>query len=68
MKIVLVALFIFLLLLMSPVFSQQKKIVEEVSVDWWVVPIFAVDKSGQPVLDLKESDIELKVDKKNQNL
>jgi hypothetical protein len=64
MKIVLVALFILLFLLLSPVFPQQKKIVEEVSVDWWVVPIFAVDKSGQPVLDLKESDIDLKVDNK----
>lgn len=64
MKRVLVALFIFLFLLLFPLFSQQKKIVEEVSVDWWVVPIFAVDKSEQPVLDLKESDIELKVDNK----
>jgi hypothetical protein len=64
MKIVLVVLFSLFLLLLSPVFPQQKKIVEEVSVDWWVVPVFAVDKSGQPVLDLKESDIELKVDNK----
>jgi len=64
MKIVLVVLFSLFLLLLSPVFPQQKKIIEEVSVDWWVVPVFAVDKSGQPVLDLKESDIELKVDNK----
>ncbi len=64
MKIVLVVLFSLFLLLLSPVFPQQEKIIEEVSVDWWVVPVFAVDKSGQPVLDLKESDIELKVDNK----
>lgn len=64
MKKVLVVLFILLYLLLPPVFTKQEKIVEEVSVDWWVVPIFAVDKSGQPVLDLKESDIDLKVDNK----
>jgi hypothetical protein len=62
MKKVLMALLILLLLILSPVFSQQKEIVEEISVDWWVVPIFAVDQSGQPVMDLEESDIELKVD------
>jgi len=64
MKRVLVFLFIYLCLLLVCVFPQQKKIVEEVSVDWWVVPVFVVDKSGQPVLDLKQSDIELKVDNK----
>lgn len=64
MKIIIIVLFIFLFLLLSPVFPQQKKIVEEVSVDWWVVPIFAVDRSGQPVLDLKESDLDLEVDNK----
>jgi len=62
MKRVLIALLIFLLFIVSPVFSQQKRIVEEVSVDWWVVPIFAVDQSGQSVMDLEESDLELKVD------
>jgi hypothetical protein len=64
MKIIIIVLFILLFLLLSPVFPQQKRIVEEVSVDWWVVPIFAVDKSGQPVLDLKESDLDLEVDNK----
>ncbi|MGD2089776.1 MAG: hypothetical protein PVH61_26615 [Candidatus Aminicenantes bacterium] len=64
MKFILVLLFIIFFLLLSPVFPQQKKILEEVSVDWWVVPVFVVDKSGQPVLDLKKSDIELKVDNK----
>jgi hypothetical protein len=62
MKKTLIALLILLLLILPPVFSQQKRIVEEVSVDWWVIPIFAVDKSGQSVPDLKESDIVLKVD------
>jgi hypothetical protein len=64
MKIIIIVLFILLFLLLSPVFPQQKKIVEEVTVDWWVVPIFALDQSGQPVLDLKESDFDLEVDNK----
>ena len=62
MKKTLSAFLILLILRFSPVFSQQKRIVEEVSVDWWVIPIFAVDKSGNSVLDLKDSDIVLKVD------
>ncbi len=62
MKKTLSAFLILLFLRFSPVFSQQKRIVEEVSVDWWVIPIFAVDKSGNSVLDLKDSDILLKVD------
>ncbi len=64
MKLVLVVRFLLLFLLLSPVFPQQKKIVEEVTVDWWVLPIFALDQSGQPVLDLKESDFVLEVDNK----
>ncbi len=64
MKLIIIVLFILLFMLLSPVFPQQKKIVEEVTVDWWVVPIFALDQSGQPVLDLKESDLDLEVDNK----
>ncbi len=39
--------------------EEQKKIVEEVSVNWWQVPVFAVDKDGNPVNDLAPGDIEI---------
>lgn len=49
--------------LISPGFSQEenqhKTIVEKVEVNWWQVPIFALDKHGSPVLDLKDADIEV---------
>ena len=48
-----------------PWFSQEKQdhqpIVESVEVNWWQVPIFAVDGSGNPITDLKETDIEVRV-------
>lgn len=50
------------LCLFFPVFAQQEKIVEEVDVQWWVVPVFAVDKGGESILDLTEKDIVVKVD------
>jgi hypothetical protein len=42
-----------------PVVSQedQETIVEEVKVNWWQVPVFAVDKAGRPVRDLNPGDI-----------
>ena len=49
--------------LINPGFSQeenrQKTIVEKVEVNWWQVPIFALDKHGSPILDLKDTDIEV---------
>jgi hypothetical protein len=44
--------------------AEQKPIVEEVDVEWWVIPVFAVDAAGKPVPDLKVSDIRLLVNKK----
>ena len=41
--------------------EEHKKIVEEVSVSWWQVPVFAVDKSGNPVTDLEPADIEVRM-------
>jgi hypothetical protein len=38
---------------------QHKPIVEDVEVNWWQVPIFALDKDGNPIIDLKETDIEV---------
>jgi len=37
----------------------QDNIVEKVDVDWWVVPLFAVDNSENSITDLKKSDIQL---------
>jgi hypothetical protein len=42
--------------------SQHKPIVESVEINWWQVPIFAVDKDGNPIIDLKETDIEVWLD------
>lgn len=44
--------------------SEHKPIVESVEVNWWQVPIFAVDKDGKPIIDLKETDIEIWLDDK----
>ena len=35
------------------------QIVEEVEVKWWLVPVFAVDKAGNPINDLKKTDIKV---------
>jgi hypothetical protein len=49
----------------SPILGQsieelnQQAIVENVAVNWWQVPVFAVDKEGKPVIHLKETDIEV---------
>ena len=42
--------------------SEHKPIVESVEVNWWQVPVFAVDKDGNPIIDLKETDIEIWLD------
>jgi hypothetical protein len=58
------AIFFFSILLAAgPCFSQQR-IEEKVSVDWWVVPLFAVDRDGQPVGDLTKEDVLLLVNKR----
>lgn len=55
--------FLFFLLIATfiyPVFSQNE-LTEKVEIDWWILPLFAVDKDGNSILDLKKSDITLKV-------
>ena len=49
--------------MVSFLYPQQDhdKIVEEVSVNWWQVPVFAVDKNGNPVTDLEPGDIEVRL-------
>jgi hypothetical protein len=62
MKSVMIVLSV--IFLIFPLYPQQhKEIVEKVAVDWWVIPIFAVDSSGKSVQDLNISDIELRIDK-----
>ena len=40
---------------------EHDKIVEEVSVTWWQVPVFAVDKDGNPVTNLEAGDLEIRL-------
>ncbi len=49
--------------MVSFLYSQQEhqEIVEEVSVNWWQVPVFAVDNNGNPVTDLQPGDIEVQL-------
>ena len=48
-----------ILFFVFPVFSQEdpESIVEEVQVTWRQIPVFAVDKAGRPVRDLRSADI-----------
>jgi len=55
-----ILLFVIGLMIVLPL-SPQEKVEEQVSVDWWVLPIFVLDKSGNSVLDLKDSDVDLRV-------
>jgi hypothetical protein len=41
--------------------QEHEKIVEEVSVNWWQVPVFAVDGNGNPVTDLQPGDIQVQL-------
>lgn len=61
-----ITILLFSLLLIVPgLFPSQEEIKtkENVSVQWWVVPFFAVDGQGNSVLDLKRGDIDIFVDK-----
>ena len=64
-----------LVLMIMPVFSQQdsrqntkqedhEKIVETVGVNWWRVPLVAVDSKGNAIFDLKNSDVNVTVNGK----
>jgi hypothetical protein len=39
--------------------QQQPRIQEEVTVSWWLVPVYAVDTAGAPVLNLAPEDLEI---------
>jgi VWFA-related protein len=49
------------LIIVMPLFAQDKheKIVENVGVNYWLVPLMAIDSSGQAVTDLRAGDIQL---------
>jgi hypothetical protein len=59
-------LMISLISVLLPLFPQQEheRIVEEVRVEWWQVPVFALDKSGNPVTDLEPGDIEVRLNRR----
>ena len=38
---------------------EQPQLHEEVTVRWWIVPVYAVDKAGAPVLNLNPDDLEV---------
>ena len=40
----------------------QEMVKEEVSVNWWIVPLFAIDRGENPVLNLTNADVALLVD------
>jgi hypothetical protein len=44
--------------------QPHKPITEEVFVRWWVVPVFAVDKNGTSIKDLKKKHLEIYLDKR----
>jgi len=48
----------------TPEPQEQDKIVEEVKINWWQVPVFAVDFHGNSIIDLKPEDVEVWVDGK----
>jgi hypothetical protein len=39
--------------------QEQPQLHEEVTVRWWLVPVYAVDKAGAPVLDFTPGGIEV---------
>ena len=41
--------------------QQQPRLQEEVVVRWWLVPVYAVDKAGAPVLNLAPEDLQVQI-------
>jgi len=55
-----ILILLLLLGLVCPLAAQEK--VEQVKVDWWVLPLFAVDDKDNPVHDLLDDHIEIYMD------
>lgn len=62
MKSIKVLIFFISIMMVVPLLPQEE-IREEVKIQWWVLPLFAIDKDGNAVLDLENKDIELRVNK-----
>ena len=56
--------FLIIIFVLTSLIISQDTIKEEMDVEWWVVPLFAVDKSGNSVTNLKKRDVSLFVNKK----
>ncbi|MCK5004760.1 MAG: hypothetical protein KAS21_06720 [Candidatus Aminicenantes bacterium] len=58
-----ISLLIALIIIITTAFTlnPEKRIIENIKVEEWIVPIYAVDSRGNSVTDLKNNDIELYV-------
>jgi len=41
--------------------QEQPQLHEEVTVRWWLVPVYAIDKAGAPVLNLTPEDLDVRI-------
>ncbi len=41
--------------------QSRVQLQEDSIIRWWLVPVYAVDRSGAPVLDLKDGDLEVRL-------
>ncbi len=57
-------LIITFIIIFTALLISENNIIESVEVDWWILPVFAVDKNENSVLDLNEKDIEILVNGK----
>ncbi len=55
---------VLLFMLLLPVMQAQEWLKYEVAVEALIIPVFAMDKKGDPVLDLKKEELTLMVDGK----
>ena len=50
---------IILIIIFTSILIPETEIVENVEVDWWILPVFAVDKNDDSVADLTSNDLEV---------
>lgn len=56
MKKILLAI---LILIFAFLVFPETKVIENIKVDWWILPVFAVDKNDDSVVDLTHKDLEV---------
>lgn len=49
----------FIIIIMFKFIFPQDRTTEKIEIDWWILPIFAIDKGGNPVEDLEKRDLYL---------